>query len=95
MSLVTKDMEMAEELNDFSTLIFIGNPITMRSLGKPGGRRVNGHKLKNGKFHVNVSKRFFTEKGVILWNKFPREVVESPSLELFRSRLNRFLSILL
>lgn len=41
--------------------------------------------MKNSKFYVNINKRFFTEKGVILWNKVPREVVESPSLELLRS----------
>lgn len=66
---------------------------TLEIVGKAW--RNNGHKLKNSKFHVNIRKRFFTEKGIILWNKVPREVIESPFLELFRSRLDRFLSILL
>jgi len=57
--------------------------------------RCNGHKLKHRKFRLNMRKNFFPLRVMEHWNRLPREVVESPSVEIFRTHLDKFLCSLL
>jgi len=57
--------------------------------------RGNRHKLRHRKFRLNMRKNFFSLRVTEPWNRLPREVVESPSLEIFKTLLDKVLHSLL
>ena len=57
--------------------------------------RGNGFKLKEGRFRLDIRKKFFTVSVVKHWNRLPRKMVDAPSLETFKVRLDGALSNLI
>ena len=58
--------------------------------------RGNGLKLKEGSFGLDIRKKFFFSVMVLRhWHRLLRDVVDAPSLETFKVRLERALSSLI
>ncbi|KFV84740.1 hypothetical protein N308_02805, partial [Struthio camelus australis] len=51
----------------------------------------NEQKLKYRKFQFNIRKHFFTVRVVEHWNRLSREIVESLSLEMFKTQMDMVL----
>ena len=57
--------------------------------------RGSGFKLKETRFRLGIRKKVFTLRVMKHWNRLPKEVVDAPSLETFKARLDRALSNLI
>jgi len=54
--------------------------------------RSDGFTLKEERFRLDIRKKFFTLRVVRPQRRLPREVVNAPSLAVFKARLDRALS---
>ncbi|KFV19519.1 hypothetical protein N340_03485, partial [Tauraco erythrolophus] len=55
----------------------------------------NDFKLKEGRFRLDIRKKFFTLRAVRHWNRLSRKAVDVPSLEVFKARLHEALGNLM
>jgi len=51
----------------------------------------NSSKLGHGRFRLDLRKHCFTERVVKPWNRLPREVIDTPSLSVFKTHLDNAL----
>ena len=53
------------------------------------GNRMRGNcfKLEEGRFRLDIRKKFFTVRVVRHWSRLSSEVVDAPSLKAFKARL--------
>ena len=65
------------------------------SLVSGGTTPGNGSKLYQGSFRLDIRKHFFTERVVKPCNRLPREVVDAPSLSVFKRHLDNALNNML
>ena len=61
------------------------------------GDRTSGNcfKFKGGRFRLDIRKKFFTVRMVRHWDRLPRYVVDAPSLETFKAKLDQALGNLM
>ena len=50
--------------------------------------RNNGHKLAEGRFRLDIRRRYLTVRAARIWNQLPSKVVLAPTLGVFKRRLD-------
>jgi len=50
--------------------------------------RGKGFKWRQGRFRLDIRRKFFTQTVVTHWNRLPKEIVDAPSQESFEARLD-------
>ena len=48
----------------------------------------NGLELHQGRFRLDIKKKLFSARAGLQWHRLPREVVQSPSLEVLKNRVD-------
>jgi len=68
-----------------------------RFFSRPCYNRTRGNcfKVKESRFRLDLRKKYFRTSVVKHWNRLPREVVDAPSPETFKVRLDGALSNLI
>lgn len=54
--------------------------------------RGKGFKIKEGTFRLDTREKLFSMRTVRYWNRLLRELVDAPSLDVFKARLDKALS---
>ena len=44
--------------------------------------------MRQERFRLDIRRKFFTQRIVMHWNRLPKEVVGTPSVEAFKARLD-------
>ena len=57
-----------------------------------GMMRLNGYKLLQDHFRLDIRKNFFIVQAPKVWNNLPSEVVQVPTLNTFKSKLDVYLA---
>ena len=50
--------------------------------------RSDGYKLYKKHCHLNIRKHFFSQRTINDWNSLPRDIIESPNVVIFNSKLD-------
>ena len=65
---------------------------TLLKLKTDSNTKTNGYKLEKISFNTTKYQHFFSNRVVNLWNSLPRDIVEAPSINTFKNRLDKCLA---
>ena len=72
----------------FLKVLSRGKGADLLSLVSGSRTQRSGMQLRQGRFRLDIKKRFFTDRVAGHWNRLPREVVMAPSLSEFKEHLD-------